>query len=118
MLAYILAAALILVFSISIWFSLKKLSIKSRISDQDKAILSLKLTTNVLKQNHKKIQYQMASEYKTVVALVKTGEKSRAKIHANKIQFYKQNLERINGQLKTISQLIHKYERWAKSSIY
>jgi len=83
---------------------------KSRITEQDKAILQLKQMRDKLKQYQERIELQLEKEREIARDLVKNGKIGKAKLLLKKKKYFEQNLEKTDGQLDNLDQLVHNIE--------
>jgi len=84
--------------------------IKSRVTEQDKAILQLKQQRDKLKQYQKKIQVQLEKDREVARSLLREGKKDKAKLILRKKKFQESLLTKTDGQLENIEQLVHDLE--------
>lgn len=83
---------------------------KSRITEQDRAVLSLKKQRDQLKQYQKKIQGVLDKEKELAKKLLKEGKKDRAKLLLRKKKFQEGLLEKTDGQLDNLERLVQDLE--------
>lgn len=83
---------------------------KSRVTEQDKAVLQLKQQRDKLKQYQKKIQLNMDKERETAKKLIKNGMKDRALLLLKKKRYQESLLAKTDGQLDNIEQLVGNVE--------
>merc|ERR1712013_723189 len=83
---------------------------KSRITDQDKAILNLKKQRDQLKQYQKRILGVLEKDKELARKLLKEGKKDRAKLLLRKKKFQEGLLEKTDGQLDNLERLVHDIE--------
>jgi len=83
---------------------------KSRITDQDKAILNLKKQRDQLKQYQKKIEAVLEKEKELAKKLLKEGKKDRAKLLLRKKKYQEGLLTRTDGQLDNLERLTQDLE--------
>lgn len=82
----------------------------SRVTEQDKAVLQLKQQRDKLKQYQKKILVQIEKDRQVAKQLLHDGKKSKAKLMLRKKRFQESLIEKTDGQLKNIEQLVHDLE--------
>jgi len=78
---------------------------KSRVTEQDKAVLQLKTQRDKLKQYQKKIQNNLAKERELAKTLLKDGKKDRALLLLKKKRAQENMLAKTDAQLDNIEQL-------------
>jgi len=78
---------------------------KSRVTEQDKAVLQLKTQRDKLKQYQKKIQNNLAKERELAKTLLKDGKKDRALLLLKKKRAQENMLAKTDTQLDNIEQL-------------
>jgi len=83
---------------------------KSRITDQDKAVLNLKKQRDQLKQYQKKIEAVLVKEKELAKKLLKEGKKDRAKLLLRKKKYQEGLLARTDGQLDNLERLTQDLE--------
>ena len=83
---------------------------KSRITEQDKAILGLKKQRDQLKQYQKRILGVLEKDKELARKLLKEGKKDRAKLLLRKKKFQEGLLEKTDGQLDNLERLTHDIE--------
>jgi len=81
-----------------------------RITEQDKAVLSLKQQRDKLKQYQKKINLNLERERLVAKQLLKDGKKDKAKLLLKKKHFQENLLKKTDAQLENIDGLIHEVE--------
>merc|ERR1712059_65285 len=79
---------------------------KSRITEQDKAVLGLKKQRDQLKQYQKRITGQLEKDRDLAKRLLKEGKKDRAKLLLRKKKFQEGLLEKTDGQLDNLERLV------------
>jgi len=84
--------------------------VKSRVTEQDKAILQLKQQRDKLKQYQKKINVQLEKDREVAKSLLKEGKKEKAKLMLRKKKFQESLLVKTDGQLENIEQLVQDLE--------
>ena len=82
----------------------------SRITEQDKAILSLKKTRDDLIKYQKKIEGNLEKDKELAKKLLKEGKKDRAKLLLRKKKYHESLLTRTDGQLNNLETLVHDLE--------
>jgi len=82
----------------------------SRITEQDKAILSLKKTRDQLLQYQKKIEENLEKDRELAKRLLKEGKKDRAKLLLRKKKYHESLLVKTDGQLSNLETLVHDLE--------
>jgi len=83
---------------------------KTRITEQDKAILQLKKQRDMLKQYQKRIEAVMDKDRELARKLLQGGMKERAKLLLKKKRYQEQLLQRTDGQLSNVEQLVNDLE--------
>ncbi|XP_041362720.1 charged multivesicular body protein 6-A-like [Gigantopelta aegis] len=83
---------------------------KSRVTEQDRAILQLKQQRDSLKQYQKKINANLGKEKTIARQLLKDGKIDKAKLLLRKKKFQEGLLEKTDGQLENIEKLVHDLE--------
>ncbi|ESO89134.1 hypothetical protein LOTGIDRAFT_229048 [Lottia gigantea] len=82
----------------------------SRVTEQDNAVLQLKIQRDKLKQYQKKINVQLEKERLLARQLLKDGKKDKAKLLLRKKKFQEGMLVKTDGQLDNIEQMVHDIE--------
>lgn len=82
----------------------------NRVTEQDKAVLSLKQQRDKLKQYQKKITITLEKERQLAKQLLKDGKKDKAKLLLKKKHYQENLLTKTDGQLETIDRLINDVE--------
>ena len=82
----------------------------SRITEQDKAILSLKKTRDDLIKYQRKIEGNLEKDKELAKKLLKEGKKDRAKLLLRKKKYHESLLTRTDGQLNNLETLVHDLE--------
>ena len=82
----------------------------SRITEQDKAILSLKKTRDDLIKYQRKIEGNLEKDRELAKKLLKEGKKDRAKLLLRKKKYHESLLTRTDGQLNNLETLVHDLE--------
>jgi len=83
---------------------------KSRITDQDKAVLGLKQQRDKLNQYKKRIERNLEREREVAKTLLKQGKKEKAKTLLKKKRYQENLLGKCDGQLDTIQGMIDSLE--------
>jgi len=83
---------------------------RSRVTEQDKAVLQLKQQRDKLKQYQKKVNLQLEKDRDVARSLLKEGKKDKAKLMLRKKKFQESLLTKTDGQLENIEQLVHDLE--------
>jgi len=83
---------------------------KSRVTDQDKAVLQLKNQRDQIKQYQKKIQIKLEKERELAKQLIKQNKKDRALLLLKKKKFQEGLLEKTDNQLLNLEKLTHDIE--------
>ena len=83
---------------------------KSRITEQDHAVLGLKKQRDQLKQYQKRINNDLEKEKELAKKLLKEGKKDRAKLLLRKKKFQEGLLEKTDAQLDQLERLVHDIE--------
>eukprot|EP00111_Clytia_hemisphaerica_P022364 TCONS_00065724-protein len=82
----------------------------NRITEQDKAVLSLKQQRDKLKQYQKKINLTLEKERQYAKQLLKDNKKDKAKLLLKKKHYQENLLKKTDGQLENIDRLISEVE--------
>ncbi|KAK6187586.1 hypothetical protein SNE40_005579 [Patella caerulea] len=82
----------------------------SRVTEQDNAVLQLKIQRDKLKQYQKKITIQLEKERELARTLLKEGKKDKAKLLLRKKKFQEGMLVKTDGQLDNIEQMVSNIE--------
>ncbi|XP_065065678.1 charged multivesicular body protein 6-like [Rhopilema esculentum] len=82
----------------------------NRITEQDKAILSLKNQRDKLKQYQKKITTNLERERQVAKELLKDGKKDKARLLLKKKKYQESLLTKTDDQLETLEKLVHEIE--------
>ncbi|XP_065659705.1 charged multivesicular body protein 6-A isoform X2 [Hydra vulgaris] len=88
----------------------KKENKVNRITEQDKAILSLKQQRDKLKQYQKKINLNLEKEKEIAKKLLMDGKKEKAKLMLKKKRYQENLLQKTDSQLENIDKMIHEVE--------
>ncbi|KAL4240133.1 Charged multivesicular body protein 6 [Mactra antiquata] len=83
---------------------------KSRVTDQDKAVLELKNQRDRLKQLQNKITKQIEKEREAARQFLRDGKKEKAKLLLRKKKFGETQIEKMDGQLENIEKMVHDLE--------
>lgn len=83
---------------------------KSRVTEQDKAILQLKQQRDRLKQYQKRIEQQLLRDKDTARQLLANGKKDKALLLLRKKKFQESLLEKTDKQLENIERMTHDLE--------
>ncbi|XP_015597423.1 charged multivesicular body protein 6 isoform X2 [Cephus cinctus] len=91
-----------------IFFSKKKAS--SRVTEQDKAVLQLKLTRDKIKQYQRRIEQSIEKEREIARKLIHNGQKDRALLLLRKKKYQEGVLAKTDAQLDNLEQMVHNIE--------
>ena len=83
---------------------------KSRITEQDHAILGLKKQRDQIKQYQKRINRDLEKERELAKKLLKEGKKDRAKLLLRKKKFLEGVLDKTDAQLDQLERMVHDIE--------
>ncbi|KAI9279948.1 Snf7 family [Umbelopsis sp. AD052] len=83
---------------------------KNKITDQDKAILDLKVQRDKLKQYHKKLQVVADKEVEIAKQSLAQGNKKKALVSLKKKKYQEQLLEKTDAQLMNLEELTNSIE--------
>merc|ERR1712142_730118 len=83
---------------------------KSRITEQDKAVLGLKQQRDKLNQYKKRIERNLEKEREVAKTLLKQGKKDKALTLLKKKRYQENLLSKCDGQMDTIQQMIDNLE--------
>lgn len=83
---------------------------KSRITQQDKAVLQLKQQRDKLKQYQKRITINMDNERELAKKLLQENKKDKAKLLLRKKKFQEQILNKTDQQLENLERMVHDLE--------
>ncbi|KAI8575278.1 hypothetical protein K450DRAFT_262580 [Umbelopsis ramanniana AG] len=83
---------------------------KNKITDQDKAILDLKVQRDKLKQYHKKLQIVADKEVEIAKQSLAQGNKKKALVSLKKKKYQEQLLEKTDAQLMNLEELTNSIE--------
>lgn len=82
----------------------------SRVTDQDKAVLQLKVQRDNLKRFQQKIEQTLENDRNLVKRLLSEGKRDRAKLLLKKKRYQEQLLQRTDGQLEALEKLTQDLE--------
>eukprot|EP00106_Octopus_bimaculoides_P021630 XP_014789072.1 PREDICTED: charged multivesicular body protein 6-A-like [Octopus bimaculoides] len=82
----------------------------TRITEQDKAVLQLKVQRDKLKQYTKKLEANLVREKEAARALLKNGRRERVKLLLRKKKFQEGLIQKTENQLETLERLVHDIE--------
>jgi len=83
---------------------------KSRITEQDRAVLGLKKQRDQLRQYQRRINNDLEKEKELAKKLLKEGKKDRAKLLLRKKKFQEGLLDKTDNQLDQLERLVHDIE--------
>ncbi|GAB1597740.1 charged multivesicular body protein 6-A-like [Argonauta hians] len=83
---------------------------ESRITEQDKAVLQLKVQRDKLKQYTKKLEANLVKEKEAARALLKNGRRERVKLLLRKKKFQEGLIVKTENQLETLERMVHDIE--------
>ncbi|XP_038064307.1 charged multivesicular body protein 6-A-like [Patiria miniata] len=83
---------------------------KSRVTEQDKAVLQLKEQRDKLKQYQRKIEANLMRERQVAKTLLRDGKKEKAKVLLKKKRYQEQVLSKTDNQLSNLEQLVQEIE--------
>ncbi|XP_022091393.1 charged multivesicular body protein 6-A-like isoform X1 [Acanthaster planci] len=83
---------------------------KSRVTEQDKAVLQLKEQRDKLKQYQRKIEANLAREREVAKTLLRDGKKEKAKLLLKKKRYQEQVLTKTDNQLSNLEHLVQEIE--------
>ncbi|KAM3921705.1 charged multivesicular body protein 6 [Leptodactylus fuscus] len=83
---------------------------RSRVTEQDKAVLQLKQQRDKLKQYQKKITSQLQREREVAKQLLHDGKKEKAKLLLKKKRYQEQLLERTDNQISNLEKMVEDIE--------
>lgn len=90
-------------------FSSKKKK-ETRITEQDRAVLQLKVQRDKLKQYTKKLEVALEKEKAVARQLLRDGRRERAKLLLRKKKFQEGLIQKTENQLETIERMVHDLE--------
>ncbi|XP_075701333.1 charged multivesicular body protein 6 [Rhinoderma darwinii] len=83
---------------------------RSRVTEQDKAVLQLKQQRDKLKQYQKKITSQLQREREVARQLLRDGKKEKAKLLLKKKRYQEQLLEKTDNQISNLEKMVEDLE--------
>ncbi|NP_001086081.1 charged multivesicular body protein 6-A [Xenopus laevis] len=83
---------------------------RSRVTEQDKAVLQLKQQRDKLKQYQKKITLQLQRERELAKQLLHDGKKEKAKLLLKKKRYQEQLLEKTDNQISNLEKMVEDIE--------
>ncbi|KAM4031664.1 charged multivesicular body protein 6 [Anomaloglossus baeobatrachus] len=83
---------------------------RSRVTEQDKAVLQLKQQRDKLKQYQKKITLQLQREREVAKQLLHNGKKEKAKLLLKKKRYQEQLLEKTDNQISNLEKMVEDIE--------
>ncbi|XP_069786055.1 charged multivesicular body protein 6 [Narcine bancroftii] len=83
---------------------------RSRVTEQDKAVLQLKQQRDKLKQYQKKIGIQLEKERELARQLLRGGKKEKAKLLLKKKRYQEQLLDKTEVQISNLEQMVQDIE--------
>ncbi|XP_068120059.1 charged multivesicular body protein 6 [Hyperolius riggenbachi] len=83
---------------------------RSRVTEQDKAVLQLKQQRDKLKQYQKKITLQLQRERELAKQLLHDGKKEKAKTLLKKKRYQEQLLEKTDNQISNLEKMVEDIE--------
>lgn len=83
---------------------------RSRVTEQDKAVLQLKQQRDKLKQYQKKISLQLEKERELARQLLRDGKKEKAKYLLKKKRYQEQLLDKTENQISNLEQMVQDIE--------
>ncbi|NP_001084537.1 charged multivesicular body protein 6-B [Xenopus laevis] len=83
---------------------------RSRVTEQDKAVLQLKQQRDKLKQYQKKITLQLQRERELAKQLLHDGKKEKAKLLLKKKRYQEQLLEKTDNQISNLEKMVDDIE--------
>ncbi|XP_033630228.1 charged multivesicular body protein 6-A-like [Asterias rubens] len=83
---------------------------KSRVTEQDKAVLQLKQQRDQLKKYQRKIENNLSRERGVAKQLLKDGKKEKAKLLLKKKRYQEQVLTKTDNQLESLERLVQEIE--------
>ena len=82
----------------------------NEVSQQDQAVLNLKLQRDKLKKLQKKIEEQVGKERELAKELLRDGKRDKAKLLLKKKKYLESLLEKTDGQLDNLETMVGKIE--------
>ncbi|XP_072339721.1 charged multivesicular body protein 6 [Scyliorhinus torazame] len=83
---------------------------RSRVTDQDRAVLQLKQQRDKLKQYQKRIGIQLGKERELARQLLRGGKKEKAKLLLKKKRYQEQLLDKTEVQISNLEQMVQDIE--------
>ncbi|XP_060109407.1 charged multivesicular body protein 6 isoform X1 [Heteronotia binoei] len=83
---------------------------RSRVTEQDKAVLQLKQQRDKLKQYQKRISLQLERERAVALQLLKDGKKEKAKLLLKKKRYQEQLLDKTDNQISNLERMVQDIE--------
>uniref|UniRef100_UPI00398EA0EE charged multivesicular body protein 6 n=1 Tax=Pristiophorus japonicus TaxID=55135 RepID=UPI00398EA0EE len=83
---------------------------RSRVTEQDKAVLQLKQQRDKLKQYQKRIAIQLEKERELARQLLRGGKKEKAKLLLKKKRYQEQLLDKTEVQISNLEQMVQDIE--------
>ncbi|MCJ8738741.1 hypothetical protein PDJAM_G00039230 [Pangasius djambal] len=83
---------------------------RSRVTEQDRAVLQLKQQRDKLKQYQKKITLQLEKERQLAKQLLKDGKKEKALVLLKKKRFQEQLLDKTENQISNLERMVQDIE--------
>ncbi|XP_061471762.1 charged multivesicular body protein 6 isoform X1 [Rhineura floridana] len=83
---------------------------RSRVTEQDKAVLQLKQQRDKLKQYQKRISLQLERERTFARQLLKDGKKEKAKLLLKKKRYQEQLLDKTENQISNLERMVQDIE--------
>ncbi|XP_017557154.1 charged multivesicular body protein 6 isoform X1 [Pygocentrus nattereri] len=83
---------------------------RSRVTEQDRAVLQLKQQRDKLKQYQKKVTLQMEKERQLAKQLLKDGKKEKALLLLKKKRFQEQLLDKTENQISNLERMVQDIE--------
>ncbi|XP_077184337.1 charged multivesicular body protein 6 isoform X1 [Paroedura picta] len=83
---------------------------RSRVTEQDKAVLQLKQQRDKLKQYQKRISLQLERERTVALQLLKDGKKEKAKLLLKKKRYQEQLLDKTDNQISNLERMVQDIE--------
>ncbi|XP_071968580.1 charged multivesicular body protein 6 [Engystomops pustulosus] len=83
---------------------------RSRVTEQDKAVLQLKQQRDKLKQYQKRISLQLQREREVAKQLLHDGKKEKAKLLLKKKRYQEQLLEKTDNQISNLEKMVEDIE--------
>uniref|UniRef100_A0A8C5WME7 Charged multivesicular body protein 6 n=1 Tax=Leptobrachium leishanense TaxID=445787 RepID=A0A8C5WME7_9ANUR len=83
---------------------------RSRVTEQDKAVLQLKQQRDKLKQYQKRITLQLERERAVAKQLLHNGKKEKAKLLLKKKRYQEQLLEKTDNQISNLEKMVEDLE--------